>query len=259
VDPGPELAEAAAYASLCESAGLPVLRLGGASCTAIPFLRDETMLNRVHALGVAGDVGDAELEQIEAFFRAHATRYGVSVSPLAPSGLEPRLRERGFAEGYAWMKFRRDVDAGTGPDTRLRVVEVADGVDFGRIVSAAYGMPAEVGPVFMHLPQVPGWSCFVAYDGDEPAGAAALFAHDGVGWLGVAGTRPAHRGKGAQGALLAARLRRAHGLGLAAATTETGERVEGRPAGSYRNILRAGFEESYLRPNLVSPAASANH
>jgi len=30
---------------------------------------------------------------------------------------------------------------------------------------------------------------------------------------------------------------------------ETGERVPDRPSGSYRNILRAGFREAYLRPN----------
>jgi hypothetical protein len=32
-------------------------------------------------------------------------------------------------------------------------------------------------------------------------------------------------------------------------TVETGERTEGRPSGSYRNIRRAGFVEARLRPN----------
>ena len=35
---------------------------------------------------------------------------------------------------------------------------------------------------------------------------------------------------------------------------ETGERVPNRPSASYRNILRAGFEEAYLRPNWVVDA-----
>jgi hypothetical protein len=35
--------------------------------------------------------------------------------------------------------------------------------------------------------------------------------------------------------------------------TETGERVEGRPSNSYRNLLRVGFQEEYLRPNWLSP------
>jgi GNAT superfamily N-acetyltransferase len=92
----------------------------------------------------------------------------------------------------------------------------------------------------------------VAYDGADPAAAGALFVRDAVGWLGVAGTRPEHRGKGAQGALLAVRVRRALELQVDALTTETGERTADRPSGSYRNILRAGFLEAYVRPNLIA-------
>jgi hypothetical protein len=36
--------------------------------------------------------------------------------------------------------------------------------------------------------------------------------------------------------------------------TETGERVPDKPSDSYRNILRAGFHERYLRQNYLSPA-----
>ena len=35
--------------------------------------------------------------------------------------------------------------------------------------------------------------------------------------------------------------------------TETGELEEGRPGNSYRNILRSGFHEVYVRPNFLSP------
>ena len=38
-----------------------------------------------------------------------------------------------------------------------------------------------------------------------------------------------------------------------ALTVETGERIDGRPSTSYRNILRAGFAETYLRANWRSP------
>jgi hypothetical protein len=38
------------------------------------------------------------------------------------------------------------------------------------------------------------------------------------------------------------------------AVTETGERVPGKPSNSYRNILRAGFAEAYLRANFMSAA-----
>ena len=70
-----------------------------------------------------------------------------------------------------------------------------------------------------------------------------------LAWLGIAATVPGFRRRGAQTALLAARIRRASELGCTLLVTETGEAVDGRPAGSYRNILRAGFEPRYLRPN----------
>jgi hypothetical protein len=98
----------------------------------------------------------------------------------------------------------------------------------------------------------------MAFAGDRPAGAAVLHAQDGIGWLGFAGTVPELRGRGAQNGLLAVRLARAEELGLELLVTETGERVPDRPSGSYRNILRNGFEEAYLRPNWIREADRAS-
>jgi len=82
----------------------------------------------------------------------------------------------------------------------------------------------------------------------------ALYTNGGTGWLGFAATLPAYRRRGAQTALLAARIRRAAELDCRTLFTETGEAVEGRPSNSYRNLLRAGFEPLYVRPNYRSPA-----
>jgi len=103
------------------------------------------------------------------------------------------------------------------------------------------------------LPERDGWDCFVAYDGSVPAASGALFSSEGVGWLGIAATLPEHRRRGAQGALLSARIRAAAGADCEVVVTETGALVEGKPSGSYRNILRAGFELDYVRANYVSP------
>jgi len=81
--------------------------------------------------------------------------------------------------------------------------------------------------------------------------------HGRHGWLGQAATLPAHRRRGAQSALIAARIRAAAEAGAEVVVTETGEIVDDRPTISYRNILRAGFRAVYLRPNYVSPPADA--
>jgi GNAT superfamily N-acetyltransferase len=253
VDSQLELAEAAAFGDLCDTAGLPALRIAGATCYASPALPRSTMLNRVVGLGLAGPVADGTLDDLEEFFRSLGAVYAVSISPAAEPSLPSRLEARGFSTGYSWMKFRRDLSPPRPVETSLEVAATDDGIAFGSVVGPAYGLPDEAASMFSHVGGRRDWHLFLAYDDGEPVGGAALFAREGVGWLGAAATLPEQRGRGAQGALLAARIARGRELGLSALTTETGERLPDRPSNSYRNILRAGFEEAYLRPNLVAP------
>ena len=97
-----------------------------------------------------------------------------------------------------------------------------------------------------------GWTCLVAYDGDRPVAGGAVYVDGDQAWLGLGATLPQARGRGAQSALLAERIRLAAAAGATTVTTETGVRQEGRPERSYRNILRAGFEEVFERPNWTS-------
>jgi GNAT superfamily N-acetyltransferase len=247
-----ERVEAEAFGGVNEVAGLPVLRIADAVCCATPGL-DSPMLNRVVALGLEREPTDAELDEIVAFFGDAGVRYHVSLAPGCAPGLEPRLRERGFADGYTWMKFSRGLEPPPARDTSLEVEATDDGFAFSRVVAAAYGLSQEMAASWAALAGRPEWHLFLARAGGDAVGAAALYIHDGVGWLGAAGTLPEHRGQGAQGALIATRIALARQLGADVVVTETGERVEGRPSSSYRNILRAGFAEAYLRPNLLSP------
>jgi GNAT superfamily N-acetyltransferase len=77
----------------------------------------------------------------------------------------------------------------------------------------------------------------------------------GVGWLGLGATLPEYRGRGAQSAILAARIEHARRLGCATVVTETGELADDRPSSSYRNIVRAGFREAGVRRNYRAPSA----
>ena len=88
----------------------------------------------------------------------------------------------------------------------------------------------------------------------EPAGAGALYVDGGVGWLGFGATLPPYRGRGAQSAILAARIEDARRQGCATVVTETGELADDRPSSSYRNIVRAGFRETGVRPNYRAPS-----
>ncbi len=221
-----ERAEAEAFASAMPAAGRPVFRIAGAVCYATPGV-PSIQANHVMALGVERDPTDSELDEIEAFFREHGARCVVSV---VEGPLYDRLLGRGYEAGYAWMKFSRNASAAALSVTELSVAETTDPDAFLQVIAAAFEVPPTA-VRFDGLIGSPGWTLFLARAGGEAAGASALFIHEGVGWLGIAGTVPEHRGKGAQSALLAARIERGRELGAHSFTTETGQRVPDLPSG----------------------------
>jgi hypothetical protein len=101
------------------------------------------------------------------------------------------------------------------------------------------GYLREIGPV---LTGREGAESFLAELDGEAIAAGALFLSDGVALLAGAATVPEGRGKGAQLALLDARLRfsREHGCDLAVINTAPG-------SASQRNAERNGFRIAYTR------------
>ena len=228
-----------------------VTEAGGAAVLRVPEAPESPMLNRIVGLGSASPATEADVDEALAAMGAGVTFY-VAVAPGArPASLPEWLHARGLQPGWGWMTFRRDVSPPASADTTLRVVEVrtiADVQAFGRVVRIGYELPEAIEHRLANTRDA-GWRCWVAFDRDEPAAAGALFAAQGVAYLGLAATVAAHRGKGAQTALLAARIRQAAELGCDLVITETGERGEDRPSNSYRNILRAGFREEAVTAN----------
>lgn len=235
-----DLAEAHAVRDAVLLGGGRVATVGGAVCITHPRTT-MTELSRAIPVGPAVDVG-----AIASWFagRGHA----VCVPP-GYLGLEEQLAAHGYTPANTWMKFRRAAEPPAKATTDLRVEETRDRDAFALVSGEGSGIPAELAYELSALVGAAGWHCFVAFDGDEPAGGGALYVDGELGWLGIGATRPAFRRRGSQSAILAARIEAARTLGVQRLTTETGEQVEA----SYRNILRAGFAEAYARPNWRSP------
>jgi GNAT superfamily N-acetyltransferase len=234
--------------------GSRAVEAGGGIALRAPEAPGSAMLNRIIGLGVAEPATEAGLD--EALAAIGRTAVYVSVSPTArPPQLASWLEARGFEPGWGWMLFERGPEEPPAVETSLEIVEAGPELvlDFGRIVAAGYGLPAESAAWAGSATGTPGWTCWLALADDEPAAAAALWAGEGGAYFGFAATLPEHRGRGAQGGLLAARIRRARELGCEKLVTETGELREGSPSNSYRNILRFGFEERYVVPNWLRP------
>jgi GNAT superfamily N-acetyltransferase len=247
----------AAPPALAQQHGIAHARLGGVTCTIVADLPRSRIFNHVFGLGRSEPASDEQLDRIAEFYGKET--YFVALAQDADGDLAARLEARGFVPDYAWTKFRRGVEPLEPVETELRVEPIGPqhARDFGRIVAAGFELPEFTGRWLAALFARPRWTCFLAFAGDEPAATGTLFVCRGVGWLSFAATLPEFRRRGAQSALLAGRIRAAAELGCSLVVGETGALEEGRSSDSYRNIVRAGFEPVYDRPNYRSPQASA--
>lgn len=241
---------AAAPPSLARRYGIAQTSAAGVHCTAVAALAELRLLH--HAIGLHAQPAPA-LDAVERFYARARMRALVAVADGAPA--EAMLRERGYRAEYAWVKFIRDAAPARAVacDLAIRPVARRDGLAMGRVLAAAFELPPAFAAWFAALPGRPGWTCLGAYDGDRLVGTGSLYAHAGAGWVTWAATDPAHRGRNAQKALLAARIDLARERGLRRLVVETGERASGRPDASHRNILAAGFQPAFRRPFWRAP------
>jgi GNAT superfamily N-acetyltransferase len=244
------------YAAAPPGLGARSKEIGGALCVRLEPLPTVTMFNRVLGLGIDEPATRPELDEALDFVRG-VDAY-VTVAPDAePHDLGGQLESRGLRADRGWTKFSRSTDRPPQATTELRVERDESGDAFAEAATRGFGVPDLFLDWLRRLAGRDGWQCFAALDNDRPAAAGALFLTGRVAWIGIGATVPEYRGKGGQGALLAARIRAAAEAGCEVVVTETGEPVDGLANGSYRNIVRAGFEPLYVRPNYLSATAAS--
>jgi GNAT superfamily N-acetyltransferase len=234
--------------------GIELAGFGPVQATVVGALAEVQMTNLLLGATEPGAVADGHLEAALSWARERGVDPYVPVTPGQPgtAAAESFLGANGFAPGYGWMKFVRDAHPPRfAPPADVEVVELSEPGEepFAAIVAAGFGLPAWGAELFAQLPGRPGWRCYVAkVDGDAQA-SAAMFLDAGIAEFGMAATLEPARGRGCQAALLHRRIVDAAAGGCELLFVETGERIPGRPSNSYRNILRAGFEEAYVCPN----------
>jgi len=238
--------------------GIELKRFGPVQATIVGALPATKMLNLILGAAEPGAVAGGHLRQALDWIASREVEVYVPVTPAAPEAqaAETVLSEQGYERGYAWMKFIRDAHPPRFPAPEgVEVVELNAGTTapFGSIAATGFGLPSWAASLFATLPGREGWRCYVAKVNEEPQACAALFVDGDIAELGIAATLEPARGRGCQLALLRRRILDAAAAGCQTLFVETGERVPELPFASYRNILRAGFEEAYLRPNWQRP------
>lgn len=217
----------------------------------------ESPLTQTFGLGVFEAIGDAELEQIEAFFLARGAPVYHEVCPLIPQEMLASLSARGYRPFELSTVLVRPTAIPLATRTPAPAVRRIDGDEIDVWAhTAAEGWSSEgtdlaafVEGIGQVTARAAGVHCFLAEIDGQPVAAATLNVQNGVALLAGASTIPSARKQGAQLALLAARLRFAaeHGITLAMMVALPG-------SGSQRNAERQGFRTVYTRTKWKLPA-----
>ena len=243
-------------AAVAAEHGIEIGRFGPVQATIVGALPEAGMLNLVLGATEPTAAAEGHLEAALEWVRDRGVSPYVPVTPGLPGGgaAEDLLERSGFSRGYPWMKFVRDAHPPrfrAPGDVEVIELDGADSEPFGMIAATGFGLPAWAAAFFAQLPGREGWRCYGARVDGELGACGAMLIDDGIAEFGIGATLEPARRRGCQLALLRRRIEDAAAAGCHTLFVETGERVEGRPAGSYRNVLRAGFEEAYRRPNWV--------
>jgi GNAT superfamily N-acetyltransferase len=198
--------------------------------------------NRVHLCGTEPGLRPEGLARlIEQFTAAGVTRFFAWLSPgpdidtvrgwLAQAGFKSHMRWTQYPtlvrESMETPSFRTDLVVREARASDLAAAHEAVGEMMWGEYERSFGKD--------------GFAHFMAFDGTRPVAIAALAVFEGLGYLTLATTADKDRKRGAQSALIAARVAKARDLGCTALATETLTMLEH----SLRNLERSGFRAAY--------------
>jgi len=211
-------------------------------------------------VGLNGPVDEPELDRLEEFYRSRGAATAIELCPFAGIPLYEALAKREFRLVEVSNVLFRDLNPSEHfphpPDgVTVREATPADEYVFAQTVAKGFAELAPITPALLDIMtafyRAEGHHPFIAFVGGVVAGGASAFAFDGVAGMFGASTLPEFRGRGVQGALLAARLHWAahHGCDIAKGITLPGSI-------SHRNHERLGFRVAYTRTKLLRSYAA---
>jgi hypothetical protein len=204
-------------------------------------------VTQTFGLGIFQTPQAEDFERIEAFFRDRGAPVFHEVSPVADKALLVMLTERGYRPVELTTILFQTLPAAARSDGSIavRIPDDSEREIWARTFAKGWGESAETSDL-LNVMRVAGARegaiDFLAEIDSQPVAAGGLCVHDGVAVLAGASTLPEFRARGAQKALLAARLAHAAELGcdLAMMGAEPG-------SVSQRNAERQGFRIAYTR------------
>jgi hypothetical protein len=232
-----------------------VARVGDALLT-LAAGSDALRMNRVIGFGHQGLARESMVDEIIACYRAARLRRFSLMMSAGPGTdrITAWLLARGFQRRGGHMLLVRDArEALPRVRSAVRVARAkrADADTIIAIHQRCFALPYSRREWSRAALEDSGLEQYLAWVGATPVAVGALRIDSDLAWLGGGATLTRWRRHGAHGALIAARLRRAARRDCRWVWVETAMPAPGRPDGSRRNLLRAGFVETCLKPIFV--------
>lgn len=237
---------------LKKSLGLRFENINGIVCSA-SSAEPSILINRCFVSDQDALKNISAIEEVKQFYSdAGVSEFFMHVTDSNPD-IADKLVQAGMKKSRGWMKFSRGTNPAVSrnPDLDIRKIGPDHAEDFARIVVPCFDMTEASIPLVASIVRHPDYHLYMGFDDDRPAATGAIFMKGDVAICDWGSTDSNFRRRGFQGALLARRINNAIEMGAKHLYTATGEAVPGDPQHSYNNILRYGFEESYLRENWV--------
>ncbi len=198
-----------------------------------------------HTFGLGlGDMTEVDWAKIEDFYRERSSPTVHKVSTLAAAETFGRLSERGYRMINAANVLVQRLDRVVVREaTGVRRAEPSDENAWVEAAVRGFGAPVEALEALSRgMFHNASMAHFLVETEGRIVATGSVGVHQGVALIAGGSTVPEFRGRGAQAALLAARLdyARSAGCELAAMSCSPG-------SPSHRNGLRAGFEMVYSR------------
>jgi hypothetical protein len=239
---------------------IDLARFGPVQASIVAEEPEEPALNLVLGAGAPGAVEAGHLADAIEWAESHEVDYRVPVTPGRPAADEAErwLMERGNEQGGSRTKLVRDTSPPQLPaPPGIEVIAREDPDEdecFADSFAENLGMPCWASTFFFELPGAEGWHCYVATEGDDALAYVAMLVHAGVAELTLAShPRGVERENGGGAALLRRCIEDAAAAGCEAIFAEVPELDPEPLSESRESLLRAGFEQAFVRPDWRPP------
>jgi GNAT superfamily N-acetyltransferase len=236
-----------------ELLGAATARIGGG--VVLSMAADVTRYwSKTVGLGIDEPITSALIGQVLDFYRANQDQgAALQIAPsLLPDDWDRICAEHGLRPGSQALKLAAPIEEAQFGRSDLRIAPVGPehAQDWAELVLNTFGMPmAGLADMLTASLGDPAFHPFAAWDGETLVAAANLYVTGEVGSLNTGATAASHRGRGAQSALIAARIQAAAALGCRWLVAETGKPAAGQSNPSTDNLTRAGLQVLYARQN----------